>query len=68
MFAIFLLGFTPCDAEQPLQGMELWVKEAQKDESIQEICFERTYSNRCLLILDLKSFSHLADRSKESIL
>ena len=30
--------------------------------------FERTYSNRYLLILDLKSFSHLADRSKESIL
>ena len=29
---IFLkLGFTPCKAEQPLQGMELQEKEAQKD-------------------------------------
>ena len=26
----FLLGFTPCKAEKPLQGMELQ-KEAQKD-------------------------------------
>ena len=25
------LGFTPCKAEQPLQGMELHEKEAQKD-------------------------------------
>ena len=29
---IFLiLGFTPCNAEQPLQGIELQEKEAQKD-------------------------------------
>ena len=27
----FKLGFTPCKAEQPLQGMELQEKEAQKD-------------------------------------
>ena len=27
----FLLGFTPCKAEHPLQGMELKEKEAQKD-------------------------------------
>ena len=27
----FLLGFTPCNAQQPLQGMELQEKEAQKD-------------------------------------
>ena len=39
------LGFTLCKAEQPLQqGMELKEKEAQKDESVQEICLERTYS------------------------
>ena len=25
------LGFTPCKTEQPLQGMELQKKEAQKD-------------------------------------
>ena len=27
----FKLGFTPCKAEQPLRGMELREKEAQKD-------------------------------------
>ena len=27
----FKLGFTPCKAEQPLRGMELQEKEAQKD-------------------------------------
>ena len=27
----FLLGFTPCKAEQPLQGMGLQEKEVQKD-------------------------------------
>ena len=42
--SFFLLGFTPCKAEQPLRGMELQEKEAQKDYSIQEICLERTYS------------------------
>ena len=34
--------------------MELQEKEAQKEWSIQEICLERIYSQRCLLILDLK--------------
>ena len=29
-FPFFLLGFNPCKAEQPLQGMELQEKEAQK--------------------------------------
>ena len=38
------LGFIPCKAEQPLRGMELQEKEAQKDYSIQEICLERTFS------------------------
>ena len=28
---IFKSGFTPCNAEQPLQDMELQEKEAQKD-------------------------------------
>ena len=27
----FKFGFTPCKAEQPLQGMELQEKETQKD-------------------------------------
>ena len=30
--------------KQPLQGIELQEKETQKDQSIQEICLERTYS------------------------
>ena len=30
-FFFFKLGFTPCKAEQPLQGMELQEKETQKD-------------------------------------
>ena len=38
------LGFTPCKAEQPLQGMEIQEKEAQKDYTIQEIYLERTCS------------------------
>ena len=40
----FQLGFTPWKAEQPLQGTELQEKEAQKDQSLQEICLERTCS------------------------
>ena len=40
----FLLGFTPCKAKQSLRGMELLQKETQKDQNIQEICSERTYS------------------------
>ena len=36
-------GFTPCQAEQPLLGMELQGKEVKKDQSIQEICSEQTY-------------------------
>ena len=31
------LGFAPCEAEEPLRGMALHEKEAQKDQSIQEI-------------------------------
>ena len=30
-FFFFKLGFTPCKAEQPLQGIELQEKETQKD-------------------------------------
>ena len=29
-FFLLLLGFTPCKAEQPLQGMELQEKKVQK--------------------------------------
>ena len=39
-FFLQQLGFTPCKAEQTLQGMELHEKEAQKDYSMQEILLE----------------------------
>ena len=46
-FKYFFFGgeerFTPCKAEQPLQGMELQEKKAQKDYSTQEICLKITY-------------------------
>ena len=38
----FLTGFTPCKAEQSLQGMELLEKKHKKDYRIQKICLERT--------------------------
>ena len=44
LFFIFKLGFTPCKAEQPLQGKELQEKGAQKDYRMQKICLEKTYS------------------------
>ena len=37
------MRFNQCKAEQPLWGMELQEKEAQKDYNIQEICLERNY-------------------------
>ena len=40
---LFKLGFTPCKARKPLQGM-LKEKEAHNDYSIQEISLESTYS------------------------
>ena len=43
LLLFFKLRFTP-NAAQPLQGMELREKEAQKDENIQGISLERTHS------------------------
>ena len=43
-YHFFKLGFTPCKAEQPLQGMKLHEKEAQEDYSIQDISLGKTYS------------------------
>ena len=37
LISFFELGFSPCKTEQPLQGMELQQKEAQKDKNIQGI-------------------------------
>ena len=42
-FFFFLkIGFTPCQAEQPLPDMELQEKVVKKDQNIQEICSEQT--------------------------
>ena len=43
----YYLGFTPCKAEQPLRGMELQEKEAQKDQSTQEFYLEEPTVKRC---------------------
>ena len=53
----FSLGFTPCKAKQPLQGMELQEKEAQKDyRKYRKSLSKEPTVNRCLLILNLKPF------------
>ena len=36
-FFFFKFGFTPCKAEQPLQGMELQEKETQKELKLKSI-------------------------------
>ena len=41
----FKLGFIPCKAEQPLQGMGSQEKETQKDLNIQGISLKGTYSS-----------------------
>ena len=38
------MGFTPCKVEQPRRGTELQENEVQKNQSIQKICLEKTYS------------------------
>ena len=43
-YFIFFVGIRSIKAEQPLQGMELQEKEAQKDYSIQENSLEGIYS------------------------
>ena len=54
---VFLkLGFTPCKAEQPLQGMELQETEARKIKARKKSLCKEPAINRCLLILDLKPF------------
>ena len=44
LLLFFKIFIHSCKAEHPLQGMELQEKEAQKDQSIQEISLKRTYS------------------------
>ena len=44
IYFVFQLGFTPGKEEQPLKGMKLQQKEAQK----------RKQHKRCLIILEVK--------------
>ena len=50
------LRFTPCKAEQPLQGMELQKNKHKKIEAYKECLYKEPTLNRCLLILDIKPF------------
>ena len=47
------IGFTPCKAEQPLQGMEFYKKKNHKKIKVSR---KKLPINKCLLILDLKPF------------
>ena len=42
-------------AQQPLWGMELQEKKVQKDETADEICFEKTYSYKVFVNSRLKA-------------
>ena len=46
---LFLLRFTPCKAEQPLQCMELQGKEEKDEKQKGELFRKNTKKNRCLL-------------------
>ena len=49
------LGFTPCKTDQPLRGMELQEKEAQKGvKAYMKSVQKEPTVKRCLLILELK--------------
>ena len=57
LFYFFKLGFAPCKAEQPLQGMELQKKEAKKElKHTGNLSRKNLQLKSCLLILDLKPF------------
>ena len=46
------MGFTPCNTEKPLRGMELWQKETQKILMHTGNLLKKNPVTRCLLILD----------------
>ena len=49
------MGFTPCKTDQPLRGMELQEKEAQKCVKAHRKSVQKEPTvKRCLLILELK--------------
>ena len=49
-------------AQQPLWGMELQEKKVQKDETADEICFEKTYSYKVFVNSRLKSIYIVGQR------
>ena len=52
----FKLGFTPCKTEQPPQGMKLQDKKHERIKAYRKSLLKETTVNRCLLILELRSF------------
>ena len=58
----FYLGFIACKAEQPLRGIEIQEKEAQKGSGIHEICLERTYSYKISANSRLKATKIIGQR------
>ena len=56
------MGFTPCKTEQPPLGMELQEKEEQKDYNIQEICLEKTQSQKMSVNSRLKATKIIGQR------
>ena len=67
------LGFTPCNAKQPLQGMELQEKYNKKITGFRISPYNEPTVNRCLLTLDLMPFrsyvkeKHSIDKESQSL-
>ena len=55
-FGIFLLRFTPYQAEQQYQGIELQEKEKDKDEKHRKAVSKEPKNKKSRLILGLKPF------------
>ena len=50
------MGLTPCEAEQPLRGMELQNNKFKKIKTCMKSFWKEPTDKRCLLIQALKSF------------
>ena len=56
------MGFTPSKAEQPLPGIKLQEKKHKKDNRMQKICLERTYSQKMSVYSGLKATKIIGQR------
>ena len=59
------MGFTPCKAEKPQQGMDLQKKEEKKDEKHKRKFFRKNAKKKVHINLSLGYLDH---KSNESIL